>query len=455
MKKNLLLWILVMVSLSMTAQAETKEYSLSGVLDFDFFWGRNLNTFDNDMVDTPALIESEVELELNVSLTDNVSALITLGAWGVKPTSQMDMGLAVDKAYIEIREMYWEPFTFRIGVQDVVYQQCDDGSLRCGRSFVTRMEGLPGANFIFEFDQVTLEVFWGKFMDNTGAAVPMLTGSTADADVYSIFFQYSFTEENKLQAQLHYLHDKANMVTDLYGISPAVGNSGTSIFTLCVGLDWHFGDNWYVWGELAYTGGRLMAVVGAPDIDAAGFAGHVGLEYTWNAVDIKPYLGFELVYYQGDDATRTGTLVDAGFVPWTGEYRRSLIIERRSNMVAAARETEGWYDVIGMNNYWIVHLNGGLRSIWDGKIALDFGLHYASATDETLDNMRGNNIGWEFDVMAQYNYTEDLVFSLGLGYFVPHDDFAENRAAAAGATMFTNIDSDAAWVIIFNVTLNW
>lgn len=455
MKKVILLFMAAFIFVVGSVNAETKEYRLSGVLDFDYFLGRNLNTFDNDATDTPGLIEMDAELELNVELTENVSALMTLGAWSQKPVGQADLNLDLDKAYIEIKEMFWQPLTVRLGVQDIVYQQCDDGCLRGGRSFTTRIEGLPGVNFILGFDNVALEIFWGKLVDNTGAAAPLLIGNTSDADVYTLFFQYSFSEENKLQAQLNYLRDRANLVSDLYGITPATGNADTYVYTAAVGLDWHFGDNWYVYGEIAYTGGRLLRVAGASDVDIAGFAGHLGVEYTWNQVDVKPYLGFELVYYQGDDADRNGGLVDAGFVPWTGEYRRSLIIERRSNMVAAARETEGWYDVIGMNNYWIAHLNGGMKSIWDGKILLDFGLHYAQATDETLDNLRGNKIGWEFDVICQYNYSEDLTFSLGLGYFAPHDDFAENRAAQNGATTFTGVDSDGAWMMVFNVTLNW
>ena len=57
-----------------------------------------------------------------------------------------------------------------------------------------------------------------------------------------------------------------------------------------------------------------------------------------------------------------------------------------------------------------------------------------------------------------YHYTEDLTFSLGLGYFDPSDDFAENRANDAGlfpTTGGVGADDDAAWVIIFNTTLKW
>ena len=145
-----------------------------------------------------------------------------------------------------------------------------------------------------------------------------------------------------------------------------------------------------------------------------------------------------------------------GWLNYANVSRRALIFERRDSITHPwAREAEGWYDVVGYNNYWAARLYGGMKSLWDGKISLEGWLHYFQGTDETLDNARGNKLGWELDVITVYHYTEDLSFSLGLGYFDPHDDFAENRAALKGATVFRNVDSDAAWAVIFNVTLKW
>ena len=181
--------------------------------------------------------------------------------------------------------------------------------------------------------------------------------------------------------------------------------------------------------------------------------------YTWQAVDVKPYLAAEIIYYEGNDANRTGGLTDMGYVGYANEYRRALVFERRSTINNPwARESENFYHVADYNNYWAFRLYGGLKSIWDGKISLEGWIHYFAGTDETYDNVRGNGIGWELDIIAVYHYTEDLTFSLGLGYFDASDDFAENRANDAGlfpTTGGVGADDDAAWVIIFNTTLKW
>ena len=74
--KKVLLAIVLVVAMAGIVNAETREYSLSGKIDLDFFWGRNLNPFDNDATDTPALIEAEVDVYLKIQMTENVEAVI-------------------------------------------------------------------------------------------------------------------------------------------------------------------------------------------------------------------------------------------------------------------------------------------------------------------------------------------------------------------------------------------
>lgn len=473
--KKVLVALFLVVAMAGFANAETKEYSLSGKIDLDFFWGRNLMSFDNDAADTPALIELEADVYVKIDMTENIEGVLKLDetAAANKGLGIGDVNIEIDLAYIKIKEMYWEPFTFIIGKQAWTQPLRPEHTLRRGSEFGnTRIEGAAGIRMLFEFDQITLAIDWQKINDATGNTGPNpytvpatqgnLTGQSADADHYDIYFRYNFSEQNHLHAFVTYLNDNSGVIGIPYANliaqipNTVAWNYDTKIWSIGVGLDWFFGDNWEVYVELGYTGGRALAVTGASDVDVAGFAGVIGLVYTWNQVDIKPFLGVEVIYYEGNDADRNGNLTDMGWINYANEYRRALVFERRSTLNNPwSRESEGFYDVVDYNNYWAARLYGGLLSIWDGRISLEGWIHYFQATDETLDNARGNKIGWELDIIAVYHYSEDLTFSLGLGYFDAHDDFVENRAAEMGATTFTNVDDDAAWVIIFNTTLKW
>lgn len=474
MKKALLALVLVAVMAS-AACAETTEYTLSGKLDLDFFWGRNMESFDNDATDTPALVEAEFDLYLTIDMTENVQGVVKLDeSMAVnKGVGAGDINIEIDQMYIKVKEMFWTPFTLILGKQEFNTPLRPMESLRRESTFGNNyLPGTLGATFLFEWDAATLAIHWAKLADSTGdtnsnpyttpAIAGNQTGQSADTDFYQIYFRYNFSEENHLHAYVNYLNDNAGVIgvpyASLIAQIPATvaWAYDTKVWSAGVGLDWFWGDNWEAYIELAYTGGRALAVTGSSDVDVAGFAGVVGLVYIWHSVDVMPYLGVEVVYYEGDDADRNGGLTDLGWVHYATEYRRALVFERRNDFnLPWARETEGFYNVADYNNYWAARLYGGLKNIWDGKISLEAWIHYFKGTDETLDNARGSNLGWELDIIAVYHYTEDLTFSLGLGYFDADEDLAENRAAQAGATVFTNISDDAAWEIVFNATLKW
>ena len=169
--KKVILAIVLVVAMAGLANAETREYSLSGKIDLDFFWGRNLNSFDNDATDTPALIEAEVDVYLKIQMTENVEAVIKLDETGAvnKGLSQADVNIEIDQAYIMCKEMYWEPFTLIIGKYNFDSPLRPQETMRRASDFTnTKFHGAPGARFLFEFDQVTFWIDWQKIMDVTG-----------------------------------------------------------------------------------------------------------------------------------------------------------------------------------------------------------------------------------------------------------------------------------------------
>ncbi|MDZ7816988.1 MAG: hypothetical protein U5N86_13680 [Planctomycetota bacterium] len=149
-------------------------------------------------------------------------------------------------------------------------------------------------------------------------------------------------------------------------------------------------------------------------MDFGAFAFDLGAESTFRDVEAVPYIGLEIVYYAGaDDDTY-------GYVTFNDNFVKTLVVGVFMNTFYASSSADA-------PEYWTVMLQGGMKSIADDKFGLDFIFAYYQSTEDIDDK----GIGWEFNAVGSYRYTEDVTFGLGIGYFSPDEDMAGEDPDAA------------------------
>jgi hypothetical protein len=246
-----------------------------------------------------------------------------------------------------------------------------------------------GIGFYYDAtEQVTLTFLWHKLNENNAA-------TSSDLDLLALRIDYAIEGNSKLFGAFLYLNDQDEVLN---------GN----IWMLNAGIDYFLMDEeaLELYFELVYQGGDAHAV---PN-DLGTLALNLGAEYTFSDIETVPYIGLDITYFQGQDGTTYG------YARLANNWNKTLIAE---NGFASVTNM----DQANTPGYLGVKLIGGMKNIMDEKIMIDFVFAWFKA-DGDLAGARQDGIGFEFDAVASYWYTEDVVFTLGLGYFVPDEDLA-------------------------------
>ncbi len=398
-------------------------------------------------------------VNVDADLTENVSTqvrVINQRVWGavndgasdqstISTESANDVQLSL--ANISLKELFYSPLTLTVGRQRLWFGRGFIVGSRLLHSDVDPGDALAADEFsdLTAFDAVRATLDLGGtaamdmplVLDFVYAKVEeddiSVTG-TADsaADDTNLFGVNLGTKFDRGEAELYVWRkdDKSATTSIETDTKPHVNVVGLRGSTAPVaGSD--------VWGELAYQwGNRVTSAItydaeGAPGDDFSAWGMNLGADYTMADAAWSPTLGGEWVYFSGDEGVQGG--IGTAIAGWDGMYRGRFFSALRDfqatgfYLPAQSGATAGgtFANVTGaQTNQHILALHGTLRPVKDLTVDNRLSWFLADkAVRSTINSKPKRFFGTEWDVQANYAYTDDVNLGLVWGIFMPGSVF--------------------------------
>jgi hypothetical protein len=426
---NRILTIVAVVSfvlaMAAPAWASGTEVTVGADLTTISFYKDNYD-YNDGSKDAISATAEFVHLYVDNFYTEKVSTHIEISLYN--PIMDMyNTSLELAQGYIKVEEFLDQNITIMVGKMSVKWQlrpTWGAGTFEniypygVNSAFVINMN-IPGIYFKYDFNEnVALTLGWYKILENSVAG-----NNANDIDLYLVRLDYKLQQNSKFFAAFLFFddqYDKGTVTKTLIG----------NMWVLNAGIDYFLNDEALeLYAELAYQGGTTYP--GQPDLGSVAI--DMGAEYTFAEQTYKPYIGLDITYYQG---TKSGTPGTAAYNHFGSDWTHTLIAENdfaSNNLASLSLWAPGWVGV---------KLMGGMKSMQDDKIALDFIFAWFSANGD-MPGGRGKGLGYEFDAVGSYMFTNDLVFSVGVGYFKADKDL--NSGAS----------TDGTWLALFSCTITF
>ncbi|MBI4352286.1 MAG: alginate export family protein, partial [Candidatus Omnitrophica bacterium] len=247
-----------------------------------------------------------------------------------------------------------------------------------------------------------------------------------DIDLYIVNVNYKFAEYNAV-AEGYWVSE-----LDKATLAGATGTRDNDTHTIGGRVQFDPISQITLGGELAYQFGdyRATTTVGARDRGAWGLDlfGTYRWDNTW-----KPEITVEYVLFSGENDLGGGSTQDYG--AWNSLYRGKFwtaYADFREFVYA----TSDAGDTSATTNQQFIQVKGSLKPMEDLMLEgsftylwFDEDIH-TTATDPNSGS-RDDQIGWEIDLQAIYDYTEDVSFGTVVAWFVPGDFYRSPNDATA------------------------
>ena len=438
-KITLILALAFLVGIALPAFAEVQNVKVSGdITAYGIFRDEyDLNeTSGNTTTDNAAFYASIARVRIDADLTDNVQTTIRLlneRPWEGEGDVENDIDL--DLAYLTLKEFFYSPLTLTIGRQNlkfgtglVVGDPDTNAQVAAGGLNNTIAEDLSARKAFdairatLDYAPWTIDLIVAKIseVDTTGLGV-----GSEDEDLLGVNVAYKFGQYNAEAEGYLFVKD-----SDTEGTSPSASavplTQAGDIYTVGLrgGLEPIKGLN--LSGEVAYQfGDAYKAPAGGTSRDQKAWALDLDGSYTWD-IQYAPSIGLGYSYRSGEEPGNTGD-----YEAWNPMYE-----DQTQGIIAD-------YILAGVNggvnsNANIIKVYGSIKPIKDITLAAKY---YNYRLDEKLVSsgtatraysaypsreytMRDKkDLGDEIDLIATYNYTEDVQIGLSAGWFRPGDAF--------------------------------
>lgn len=454
-------------------------------------WGANdIGSGASINEDQDGFILSTVKVGVSSDLTDNVSANIVLAnqtRWGDAANAT---DVDINKAYITLKEFFYQPLTLKIGRQDLMFGQGfvvgpgifrdpsgafprprtdvrSDPFTLATANVATNISGPMGEQYsistyydairaTIDLDPWTVDGIYGKITETDTANDDWdFAGVNAaykfDSYNSKVEGYYFYSGDQNFNSDLGYIHpvDLAEVAAGNLGVPAdvAVPGAGARVYEEnllhVVGLrgDIDPVENLTLSGEGAYQFGRLIddaGPFGPLERDRSAWAAQVAGNYLWKDSTYKPSMGAGFVFRSGEEPGNSGDF--NGWDPVFHGQFYSYIRDYQAGTGAAWNSVGGnIYQTLdylapsGSTNSYLVYVDGGLTPMEDLAIKARY-LHWWAVERANVLNLTsfsenprsGRSIGDEVDASLVYDYTEDVQFDLTGGVFVPGKLFDNN-----------------------------
>ena len=405
-------------------------------------------------------------VNIGADLTENVSTqlrLINQRVWGSVAADATDSADAdanqvdVSLAHITLKELFYSPLTVTIGRQNLWF----------GRGFIVGSRLLHGDNDpsgslaadefsdLTAFDAirgtldlsglagglpVTVDGVYAKVDENDVSVTGEADSSADDVDLLGLNIGTRADQWNS-ELEAYFWKKRDN---ELRGTGAAAGTVENNPQSNTLGLRGSASpmEGVSLWSELAYQwGNRITSSI---TFDAEGEAGdeyqawaaNLGLDWTGKDVAWSPTIGGEWIFYSGDKGSASA------IGGWDSVYRGKFTSALREFQAAgfympaqSGATVNGTYNTItnSSTNQHQLALHGTVRPLED--LSVDNRLTWFIADVGIVPvagAKRKSGLGTEWDVQANYNYTDDVqlglvyaLFNPGNVFRTPYDDAAQ------------------------------
>jgi hypothetical protein len=405
--------------------------------------------------------ESTMLLNVKADFTENVSAFIEFydhWVWGEDFRSQNyvtgadtrnaagNHALAVEQAYIEMREIGGLPLRLRIGRQDLKFGK---GFLISNMLTPSQYVSHDGIRLTYEDNGLTVDAIATRI-------VPVGTGVGDDVDLFGVYGTYSGWKPLSISAYYFLLRDpralndtKSSPVMewvegvagrDDYGAT-LLNTVGARLFGDYAGFDYD--------AELAYQFGPadrvgfsfkpVGKVYGDDHADFNNFATDIMLGYTFKDVKMKPRLFVRGVCFEGHDNR------DISFTEWLNPFYRGHASVSFNRMFSDTNYMPVLNDNGSMSNF--AQFSAGVEfKPWE-----PFSVHVHYAHDwvvapfdpprnpvfSFMTRKGSNNLADEIAMILRYEYSKDLSFMLYTNYTFTDKALTDGSFSQYNGTDFT------------------
>ncbi|MEI8344640.1 MAG: alginate export family protein [Candidatus Omnitrophota bacterium] len=368
---------------------------------------------------------SIAQLNVAADLTDQVSAKINVinqRDWnasvydpelpGDVSTAATAFDVNLDEAYIEMKGIFYEPLTLKIGRQDIALgrefiiasNQTDPVGTMSAEEFSV-FEAFDAVRATLDFDPWTVDLIYSKMDEGN-------INNEDDIDLYTAYLTHKFSDYNAV-ADLYWI---GYWDRSLVNVLPGKRSSDTESVGGRVQLDPI--PQMTLGAEAAYQFGHYeFTSTAKKDRDAWGldlFATY-RFENQW-----KPDLTAEYVRFSGesdlsDDNSSYGSwnfLCRGPTYGWIHEYLEQFYTTAQEGDQPAGQNLQSLFLTLNLNPAADLRLSGTYYWYW----AVD-DIHLVTA-DPSSPKL-GDFIGQEIDTKLTYTYTEDVQFGIEADWFVP------------------------------------
>ena len=423
MRKFVALFALALVIAFATgAYAEVQNVKVGGDIRIRANYSENIVSLDDSTdSDEYGFIEQRTRVIVEADLTDNVAVCAVVEAQGNWGDEYNYAGLGLDirkewdagfsEAWVQLSELYYSPLTLKLGRQ---YLHYGTGFIISSAEYENNFDAVRA---ILNFDPWTIDVVYSKLAETTSA--------DTDVDLWGGNIRYT-ADTWALEGYVWgAVDDGLTLITAVSTTYPVVADADgnlaatpvTTIATLKPEIEpVVFGirgditpiENMDLWGELAYETGELL------DVDLGAFAADLGGTYCFADVAWRPTIGLAYTFAQGDK--KRG---DCFYEFFEYDYYGYCYSPLTTNIhiINANLMVEPVEKLALILDYY--------HYLQDSKLAMSMGDPYqdnggVAAVTNGTDKALGN----EVDVIAEYDYTEDVSTQLYLAWFWPGDAYS-------------------------------
>lgn len=461
------------------------EFIASGFIDAQSTWGRNITTGNSGAGmygdysslpsnpvtpyrpgtlgyaydDTVAFMSTRARLKFDAKYGKEVSGTIFFEMdstrWGETGDGRNKMGYwSGDRAALEIKNCYIDfglpfipvPVSMRVGLQPL--------GLRT--NFFLYTDG-TGVTANIKVDPANIQLIWAKALENADY-------NSDDVDVYGL---HANAKIESITAGAYWLYYNMNT----YPLTDGAVSNQAAFHWIGLYADGKIGPvnlNF----DAIYDHGKVESKVGNEDVKYRGWATRLKIDYPWEAFNF----GVVGMYASGADVNKTSP---SGLPAATKQKVKAYVLPPGSESFAIFTESIVFYGTplnttytgIGVaGNYtqvsrgtlggtWMAKLYGSFKATPWYKVTLQ-GVYIGDTTKNGntvgtarkapygATNLRDDKtIGWEFDLINEFQIYKQLSYKIGAGMLLPGDALKYWDPVAA-----RNDKPKTPWAVIGNLT---
>lgn len=477
MKKTILLALLAVAVAAMPAFASVQNVKVSGSIDSTYIYRENFdfglkpNAADFSQIEDTSQSDliTQATLRVDADLTDQVSTTIELineRVWEQTTASSTDVDLHL--AFVTLREMLYSPLTVIVGRQAFHYGNSliidsrgpnitapTDSGIDAVAEDLTKQRAQDAVRLVFDYNPLTLELLYSRI--DTGTAGAARDSISDDIHLYGINGNYELGDSMNSVVEAYFFSRIDQTPNPGTGASTGTKSDTTYVPGFRVSTNPIEGLN--VQTELAWQRGNNVSdsTTTNDNEQREAFAAQFIANYQVPVLEeYKPVAQYVFTHLTGDQnpddrasanvaGTQASTNRDTAWDPLYenqsgGKIYNTLFTFSNSNIHEVSLQANPIEDVttkVTWSGLWLD------KKINDGSPLSNLALIQPNAvTTGNLAIDRGNKgLGYEVDVDAIYDYTEDVQIGASLGWFVPGDVFnSTNDSVASQAIVHGNVN---------------